>query len=139
MTTIVLHGLLAQKFGKKIKIHLGRLCDFAVALDTVKQGFREFILKLNKQNQGYSMVLENNGKEIHLIPSIGGSGRTLLMIVAIVLIVVACIVAWYLAPLLAKGAGGMLGIFGWNGFDGWIRCWFKYSCSCYRNCISSWR
>ena len=108
MTTIVFHGLLAKKFGKKIKVHLGRLNDFVPAIDAIKSGFRQFLLKLNANNQDYTAHLEKNGTEIHLVPSITGSGKTLMIVVAVVLIIVACIVAWYLAPYLGTSFLGTL-------------------------------
>jgi predicted phage tail protein len=108
MTTIIFHGLIAQKFGKKIKLHLGKLNDFVIAIDAIKEGFRNFLLKLNAKNQGYSVHFEKNGKEIHLIPTISGSGRTLMIIVAVILIIIAVIVAWYLAPAWGPALAGLL-------------------------------
>jgi predicted phage tail protein len=109
MTTIVFHGLLAKKFGEKVKVRLGRLCDFVPAVDAIKTGFRDFLLKLNKNNQDYTVHLEKNGTEIHLVPSIVGAGKTVMIIIAVIIIIICIIVAWYLAPYIGSSGASFLG------------------------------
>lgn len=108
MTTVILHGLLGKKFGKKVKVHLGKLADFAIAVDSIKEGFRSFLLKLNDNNQGYCVHFEKNGAEIHVLPSIGGSGKTLLTIIAVILIVIAIVVAFLILGPGVAAFGALL-------------------------------
>jgi predicted phage tail protein len=109
MTTINLHGHIAKKFGKKIKLHLGRVNDFINAIDSIKTNFRKTLKILSENGQNYDYCIDKEKNEINLIPSISGAGK---IWIAIVMIVVAVVIA-----VLTAGTGlAALGLlFGYAG------------------------
>jgi predicted phage tail protein len=74
MTTVIFHGLLAKKFGDRVKLHIGNLNSLFVAIDAIKIGFLNFIKEKQKQNQFYSYCVQGESKEIYIFPSLIGAG-----------------------------------------------------------------
>lgn len=91
MTTIVFHGLLAKKFGTKIKLHLGNLNFLHSAIDSLKPGFTNFIKQKEKDSQFYSISKKSKEKIIEIFPSIIGSGEPFSTTVLIVLAIIAAV------------------------------------------------
>jgi len=89
MTIIKIHGFLSKEFGAKIKMNLGSLNNVISAIDCIRNGFRKRIIEL--QSQGYNFSIQKIKNEIHITPLIHGSGKTLMYIIAVVLIVVGVI------------------------------------------------
>ena len=91
MTTIRLHGILAQKYGKVFKMHLDKPRDVVRAIDANKDGFRKTVVDLQKQGFSYELLVnrkrlnkdsflnQKNPKEIDFVPFIVGSGPELLI------------------------------------------------------------
>lgn len=79
MKHIILHGLLAKKFGKKINIFLNKIENIFSAIDCIKIGFKKEIQDLHNEGYYYSLI-EKDKNEIHLIPSIAGSGPLLIVV-----------------------------------------------------------
>lgn len=88
MTEIKFHGYLSKLFDN-LQIYLGRLSDILAAIDSIKHGFREKILELQKKGFNYCIHRENN--IINIIPVISGCGRTFMKVLSIVLVVVGII------------------------------------------------
>jgi predicted phage tail protein len=109
MTVINLYGKLAKKFGNKIKLHLGRLNDFIHAVDAIKNGFREELIKLH--NEGFDYFYDFSKKnEINVFPILCGSGKGgLFIIIAIILIVLIVVAAAAMAAFLTA-AGATSGV-----------------------------
>ena len=106
MTTIRLHGILAQKYGKVFKMHLDKPRDVVRAIDANKDGFRKTVVDLQKQGFSYELLVnrkrlnkdsflnQKNPKEIDFVPFIVGSGTELL--VALVLSMGAALIQYAL-------------------------------------------
>lgn len=94
MTTVKIYGLLSKEFGTTIKIHLGKINDVLIAIDAVKNGFRKKVNELSRGNFNYSIEIDKKNKTIHIIPTIGGSGKVWKWVVTAIL-VVAAVVAFY--------------------------------------------
>ena len=107
MTTIKLYGLLAKKFGTTIKLHLGNLNFLISAIDSIKEGFRKKIKDLSECGYNYVVEKDSNTNTIHIIPLIGGAGKTALIIVAIIVIIIAVI--FTAGAALAGGAAAFTG------------------------------
>jgi len=107
MTTINLYGKLAKKFGSKIKIHLGRLNDFVSAVDSVKNGFREELIKMH--NEGLDYFYDYGKNEINVLPIFCGSGKALFLIIAIILIIMIVAAAAFMAAALASSGATLAG------------------------------
>lgn len=90
---IKVHGFLGKIFGNKFKLHVGNLNLLINAIDSVKPGFRKKLKDLNDQGFCYCTFFDRDANEMHIFPSIMGSGKTLTIIVGIILIVVAIVVA----------------------------------------------
>jgi predicted phage tail protein len=86
MTTIRLHGILAQKYGQVFKMDIGKPRDVIRAIDANRDGFRKTVVDLQKQGFSYELIVNkkrlnkeeflNNKKpqEIDFVPFIVGSG-----------------------------------------------------------------
>jgi len=86
MTTIRLHGILAQKYGKVFHMSIDKPRDVIRAIDANKDGFRKAVIDLQKQGFSYELIVNkkrlnkdeflNNKKpkEIDFVPFIVGSG-----------------------------------------------------------------
>jgi len=95
MTNVIIHGILAKKFGKLIKIRLGNIKSVVSAIDSMKRGFRKELCELFHEKVYYEIVINKDAlNEIHFIPCIlgfgsGGGGWKILgyvlMVVAVIL------------------------------------------------------
>jgi predicted phage tail protein len=75
MTNVIIHGILAKKFGKSIKLKIGNLKSIVSAIDSMKQGFRRELCELFHENVCYEVVINKDKQnEIHFIPYVAGSG-----------------------------------------------------------------
>ena len=92
MTTIRLHGILAQKYGKVFKMDLNKPRDVIRAIDANRDGFRKTVVDLQKQGFSYEILVNKkrlnrdlffnskNPQEIDFVPFIVGSGLTEILI-----------------------------------------------------------
>ena len=88
MTTIRLHGILAQKYGEVFEIDINKPRDVIRAIDANRDGFRKTVVDLQKQGFSYELIVNKkrlnkeeflNSKkpqEIDFVPFIVGSGPT---------------------------------------------------------------
>jgi predicted phage tail protein len=114
MNIIKIHGVLSSIFGKEIKVKLGNVNIFTIinALDSIKSGFRKKLIELFNQKKCYTFIQSaENKREIHIIPSIGGSGKAFKWIVLGVLFVIAVLLLVFAAPLGAALFGAAPAIF----------------------------
>ena len=104
MTEIILHGILAKKFKKKVKVFLGRMSDLVNCLDSILPNFRKTILDLN--SKGHQYCFERKDGKIHILPVFCGSGKIakIIAIVVLVIIIIVCIVV--LGPVMAGAYAG---------------------------------
>ena len=91
MTTIRLHGILAQKYGKVFEMEIDKPRDVIRAIDANREGFRKTVVDLQKQGFAYELIVNkkrlnkeefsNNKKpqEIDFVPFIVGAGTGLEM------------------------------------------------------------
>ena len=98
MTTIRLHGILAQKYGKVFEMEIYKPRDVIRAIDANREGFRKTVVDLQKQGFAYELIVNkkrlnkeefsNNKKpqEIDFVPFIVGSGPEVWISLAISLI-----------------------------------------------------
>jgi predicted phage tail protein len=92
MTTIRLHGILAQKYGKVFEMEIDKPRDVIRAIDANREGFRKTVVDLQKQGFSYELIVNkkrlnkeefsNNKKpqEIDFVPFIVGAGTGLEMV-----------------------------------------------------------
>jgi predicted phage tail protein len=92
MTTIRLHGILAQKYGKVFKMDLNKPRDVIRAIDANRDGFRKTVVDLQKQGFAYELIVNKkrlnkeeflnskNPQQIDFVPFIVGSGDIIFMI-----------------------------------------------------------
>jgi len=86
MTTIRLHGILAQKYGREFKMHLDKPRDVIRAIDANRSGFRKTVVDLQKEGFTYELLINKKrlnkesfinhkqADQIDFIPFIVGSG-----------------------------------------------------------------
>ena len=98
MTTIRLHGILAQKYGKVFEMEIDKPRDVIRAIDANREGFRKTVVDLQKQGFAYELIVNkkrlnkeefsNNKKpqEIDFVPFIVGSGPEVWISLAISLV-----------------------------------------------------
>ena len=98
MTTIRLHGILAQKYGKVFEMEIDKPRDVIRAIDANREGFRKTVVDLQKQGFAYELIVNkkrlnkeefsNNKKpqEIDFVPFIVGAGPETWIALAISLI-----------------------------------------------------
>jgi len=89
MTEVKIHGYLSKIFGTSFKFHLGKMSDVVKAIDAIKPNFRKKLIEL--QSNGYIYSLEINGNSIDILPIINGSGKGLMTVIGVILIVVAIV------------------------------------------------
>src|SRR6056300_230225 len=98
MTTIRLHGILAQKYGEVFKMDINKPRDVIRAIDANRDGFRKTVVDLQKQGFTYELIVNKkrlnkeeflNSKspqEIDFVPFIVGSGPETWIALAIALV-----------------------------------------------------
>ena len=86
MTTIRLHGILAQKYGEVFKMDISKPRDVIRAIDANRDGFRKTVMDLQKEGFSYEILVNKKrlnkdsflnskkAQEIDLVPFIVGSG-----------------------------------------------------------------
>ena len=90
---IKIHGFLGKIFGNNFKLHVGNLNLLINAIDSVKPGFRQKLKELNNEGFHYCTFFDKKTNEMHIFPSIMGSGKTMTIIIGIILVVVAIVLA----------------------------------------------
>jgi predicted phage tail protein len=98
MTTIRLHGILAQKYGKVFKMDISKPRDVIRAIDANRDGFRKTIIDLQKEGFSYEILVNKKrlnkesflnskkAQEIDLVPFIVGSGPMFFVALALNLV-----------------------------------------------------
>ena len=106
MTTIRLHGILAQKYGEMFKMDISKPRDVIRAIDANRDGFRKTVMDLQKEGFSYEILVDKKrlnknsffnskkAQEIDLVPFIVGAGTELL--VALVLSLTAAVIQFAL-------------------------------------------
>ena len=86
MTSIHLHGILAQEYGEKFKFSVSKPKDALQAIDANREGFIARIMELQREGFAYDLILDkrrvtnvheldiNNVNRIDVVPAIMGSG-----------------------------------------------------------------
>lgn len=87
MTNIFLHGKLAKIYGSKFRFSISRPKDAFSAIETIHEGFVNKLIEFSSKGLQYSIVADNETiegveefsgkrkiKEIHIVPTICGSG-----------------------------------------------------------------
>lgn len=75
MTNVIIHGILAKKFGKSIKLRMGNIKFIVSIIDSMKRGFRKELCELFHENVCYEVIINKNKQnEIHFVPYIAGLG-----------------------------------------------------------------
>ena len=86
MTSIYLHGILAQEYGKEFSLSVNKPKDALNAIDANREGFIARILELQREGFAYDLILDKqrvtevheldikNVKRIDVVPAIMGSG-----------------------------------------------------------------
>ena len=109
MTTIRLHGILAQKYGKVFKMDISKPRDVIRAIDANRDGFRKTVMDLQKEGFSYEILVNKKrlnkneflnsekAQEIDLVPFIVGAGMHLL--VAVVVAVVSAAIQYALMEI----------------------------------------
>ena len=109
MTTIIFEGYLGKIFGKKIKLHLGNLNKIIDSIDSIKNGFRKKLIELSNKGCHYSIIKKES--DLYFVPLVSGSGKWIVVIIAVVLVVVgvgALLLAGLSMSFLATG-GAVVG------------------------------
>ena len=129
MKTIILHGILAKKFGKRFKLDVQSAKEASHALACQIKGFKQFML--DSEKLGYRFAIFNgrimnkrtnisteqldditSSDTIHIIPKVIGSGGKAmgqLQVVVGAVMVVAGVVVPGLQPLIGAGIGMVIG------------------------------
>ena len=86
MTSIHLHGILAQEYGKEFSLSVSKPKDALKAIDANREGFIARILELQREGFAYDLILDkqrvtevheleiDNVERIDVVPAIMGSG-----------------------------------------------------------------
>ena len=108
MTTIRLHGILAQEYGKVFKMDISKPRDVIRAIDANRDGFRKTVMDLQKEGFSYEILVNKKrlnkesflnskkAQEIDLVPFIVGSGTGLELIVALVISLASAVIQFAL-------------------------------------------
>jgi predicted phage tail protein len=101
MTSVILHGALARKFGKEHRFMINKPIDAIRALVANKKGFKHAFRTWGRKGRLYEIICDGvkietekqlqetqNIKEIHIAPIIMGSSNAAKIIVGVILIVV---------------------------------------------------
>lgn len=99
MTNIFLHGKLAKIYGPKFRFSISRPKDALSAIETIHEGFVNKLIEFSSKGLQYSIVADNETikgveefsgkrkiKEIHIVPTVFGSGIAALAIGAVALV-----------------------------------------------------
>jgi predicted phage tail protein len=99
MTNIFLHGRLAKIYGQKFRFSISRPKDALSAIETIHEGFMGKLIEFSSQGLQYSIVADNETvqgsedfsgkrkiKEIHIVPTVFGSGVAALAVGAVALV-----------------------------------------------------
>ena len=98
MTTIRLHGILAQKYGEVFKMDISKPRDVIRAIDANRDGFRKTVMDLQKEGFSYEILVNKQrlnkneflnskkAQEIDLVPFIVGAGIHLVVALAVSLV-----------------------------------------------------
>ena len=57
MTNVIIHGILAKKFGKSIKLKIGNIKHLINAIDLMKRGFRKELCELFHEKIYYEIIM----------------------------------------------------------------------------------
>lgn len=124
LTTVHLHGILADEFGDRHEYQLSTPRDIVAAIQANQPTFKRRILELEQQGFGYRLISGNNfdgsadldefalvainqSSELHLMPVIKGSGAIGRIITGAVLIGGGFLLGGFGGGLLAKGLIGV--------------------------------
>jgi predicted phage tail protein len=111
MTNVVIHGILGKKFGTSIKLKVGNFKFLVLAIDSIKNGFREEMMKLSKNGMNYEIIFNQN--QVDIVPSIIGSGNTFYKIFGIILQVIGAILMftpfWPIGMALSASGAALYG------------------------------
>lgn len=111
MTTINLHGILAEEFGACFQIAIRNAKETIEAISANKQNFRHRMMELAKSGINYTIIVDGyhikkiqelnfkNPKEIDLVPAIMGAGGARKIIGAILTVVGIVLMFTPFAPL----------------------------------------
>jgi predicted phage tail protein len=90
MTNIILHGILADNFGKEINLEIGNIKTLLDAIDANKDGFIKKINSLSEMGLNYCIIVDGelmkertqidsleNPKQIDIVPIVCGHGFVL--------------------------------------------------------------
>jgi predicted phage tail protein len=93
MTTVRLHGILAQKYGKVFHLDIDKPRDIIRAIDASRDDFRKTVVDLQKQGFSYEILVNKkrlvkneflnskNPRQIDFVPLIVGSGGVIASII----------------------------------------------------------
>lgn len=98
MTNIVIHGELGEIFGRRHKFKVHKLLDITKALNSIRPGFKHFLLSKFQEGLNYAFIDPKNPdkkwsdaeelsqalapEEIHIVPAIFGAGATIFIAAA---------------------------------------------------------
>lgn len=109
MTTIRLHGILAQKYGEVFKMNIDKPRDIIRAIDVNREGFRKTVVDLQKAGFTYELIVNKKRlgekaflnsrqpEEIDFVPFIVGSGPAVPFLKAIGLALASAAIQFALA------------------------------------------
>lgn len=121
MTTIRLHGILAQKYGEVFKMDISKPRDVIRAIDANRDGFRKTVIDLQKQGFSYEILVNKkrlnkdsffNSKkpqEIDFVPFIVGSGPEQILIALLISLASAAIQYALMDPGTIDGGETVVG------------------------------
>jgi predicted phage tail protein len=120
MTNIILHGALGKRFGKEHKFFVRKPVDAIRALMANKKGFSHAFRTWGQKGKLYEIICddvlidsddlllqEKNINEIHIVPTVIGSGNTLRIIIGVVLVIVGLLINYFSGGTLS-GLGNFL-------------------------------
>jgi predicted phage tail protein len=107
---IIFHGKLSHFFGSEIKLFVSNNNLLISALDCAKKGFRQKIKQLHENGENYCIVEDDENKnKIHILPMLSGSSKSILYVVAVVLIIIGVVLLflpgmfWFGMTLISSG------------------------------------
>ncbi len=121
MTTIRLHGILAQKYGKVFKMDISKPRDVIRAIDANRDGFRKTVMDLQKEGFSYEILVNKKrlnkesflnskkAQEIDLVPFIVGSGVVELLVALAISLISAVIQFALMDPGTIDGGESTVG------------------------------
>ena len=87
MTKVFIHGRLGKEFGEYFELYISKPKDVLLALDANCEGFQKRMIDLAKSGAQYSLIADDQAigavedyiskrkiKEIHIVPTLFGSG-----------------------------------------------------------------